>query len=128
MKMVTPQQRGQVVVKSIGDIQRETTVRARRTNPNSPPPMENFGHTVNFPTRLPMIEGIGLLSNYWRTVQHPAHTMLTGMFLTNSSPVSLSKVRTFGGKSGLVAKGILYTHLSITGIAVVHSVYKRFKK
>lgn len=29
--MVTPQQRGQVVVKSIGDINRETTVRARRT-------------------------------------------------------------------------------------------------
>ncbi|MAZ97703.1 MAG: hypothetical protein CMP53_09305 [Flavobacteriales bacterium] len=29
IKMVTPQQRGQVVVKSIGDINRESTVRAR---------------------------------------------------------------------------------------------------
>ncbi len=29
IKMVTPQQRGQVIVKSIGEIERETTVKAR---------------------------------------------------------------------------------------------------
>ena len=126
--MVTPQQRGQVVVKSIGDIQRETTVRARKANPASPPPSSNFGHTVNFPRQLPFIESIGILSRYWKIAQHPAHTMVAGMFVANKSPVSLSKVRSFGGKTGMVAKGILYSHLAVTGFAVVHSVYRGFKK
>lgn len=126
--MVTPQQRGQVVVKSIGDIQRETTVRARRANPASPPPASNFGHTVNFPSKIPIIESIGILSKYWKIAQHPAHTMVAGMFVANNSPVSLSKVRSFGGKTGMVAKGILYTHLGITVLAVGHSVYRGLKK
>jgi len=126
--MVTPQQRGQVVVKSIGDIQRETTVRARKANPASPPPSSNFGHTVNFPSKIPIIESIGILSRYWKIAQHPAHTMLAGMFVANSSPVSLSKVRSFGGKTGMVAKGIVYSHLVVTTLAVGHSVYRGLRK
>lgn len=123
--MVTPQQRGQVVVKSIGDIQRETTVRARKANPASPPPASNFGHTVNFP---PIIESIGILSRYWKIAQHPAHTMVAGMFVANGRTVSLKTVAGLSGKLGAVGKGIVYTHLGITALAVGHSVYRGLRK
>jgi hypothetical protein len=122
--MVTPQQRGQVVVKSIGDIQRETTVHARKARPASAP-KSNLGHSAYVP---PMIAGLGLLNKYWKLAQHPAHTMLAGMFVTNGTPVSLSKVRTFGGKTGAVTKMVLYTHLGITVGATVWSTYRSLRK
>ncbi len=123
--MVTPQQRGQVVVKSIGDIQRETTVRARRVNPQAPPPRSNFGHVDVVPT---MIQGIGILNRYAKALQHPAHTLAAGLFMANSTPVSLSKVRTFGGKTGMVVKTAVYGHLALTVLATGYATYKGFKK
>ena len=121
--VVPPQMKKQVVVKSIGDIPRETTVRARRVNPV--PPSSNFGHTAYVPT---MVQGIGIINRYYKIAQHPAHTMVLGMFAANNSMVSLSKVRQLGGKTGLAVKGILYPHIAITVLAVGMSVYNSVRK
>ena len=123
--MVAPQQRGQVVVKSIGDINRETTVRARRVNPQQAPPRSNFGHANVVPT---MIQGIGILNKYAKALQHPAHTLLAGSFMFNSSPVSLSKVRQLSGKFGATTKFFVYGHLALTVLATGYATYKGFKK
>ena len=113
----------QVVVKSIGDIQRETTVRARRVNPV--PPSSNLGHTAYVPT---MVQGIGIINRYYKFAQHPAHTMAVGMFATNRSILSLSRLRKQGGKTGLALKGIVYGHMAVTVFAVGMSVYKSVRK
>ena len=123
--MVTPQQRGQVVVKSIGDIQRETTVRARRVNPQAPPPPSNFGHANVVPT---MIQGIGILNKYAKALQHPAHTLAAGLFMTNKTPVSLSTVRQLSGKIGATVKVVVIGHLALTVLATGYATYKGFKK
>lgn len=123
--MVTPQQRGQVVVKSIGDIQRETTVRARRVNPQAPPPRSNFGHVDVVPT---MIQGIGILNKYAKALQHPAHTFLAGIFVANSRMISLSKVRGLSGTPGMITKAVVYGHLGLTVLATGWATYKGFKK
>ena len=122
--MVTPQQREQVVVKSIGDIQRDTTVRSRRANPTSPP-RPNLGHANVVPT---MIQGIGILNRYAKALQHPAHTLGAGLFVANSTPVSLSKVRGINGKTGAVVKAVIYGHLALTFLATGYATYKGFKK
>ena len=123
--MVAPQQRGQVVVKSIGDINRETTVRARRVNPQQAPPRPNFGHANVVPT---MIQGIGILNKYAKALQHPAHTFLAGAFIFNPSIVSLSQVRKIGGKKAIPIKTAVYGHLALTLLATGYATYKGFKK
>jgi len=123
--MVAPQQRGQVVVKSIGDINRETTVRARRVNPQQAPPRPNFGHANVVP---PIIQGIGILNKYAKALQHPAHTLAAGLFIANSTPVSLSRVRLIGGKKAIPIKTAIYGHLGLTLLATAYATYKGFKK
>lgn len=123
--MVAPQQRGQVVVKSIGDINRETTVRARRVNPQQAPPRPNFGHANVVPT---WVQGIGILNKYAKALQHPAHTFLAGLFVANPSMISLSKVREVGGKKAIPIKTAVYGHLGLTLLATGWATYKGFKK
>lgn len=122
--MVTPQQRGQVVVKSIGDIQRETTVRARKARPSASIP--NLGHTVTVPTA---IQGIGILNKYYKIAQNPVHTAALTAFMVNSSPVSYS--RTLKGRSGKImgtAKMVLWGHTLWTVGSVGLSMYLNRKK
>lgn len=123
--MVAPQQRGQVVVKSIGDINRETTVRARRVNPQQAPPRSNFGHANVVPT---MIQGIGILNKYAKALQHPAHTLAAGMFTVNKSPISFSRLLQKEGKIFGTAKIVIGVHLGLTLIATTYATIKGFKK
>ena len=42
----------------------------------------NFGHANVVP---PIIQGIGILNKYAKALQHPAHTLAAGLFMTNKT-------------------------------------------
>jgi len=126
--MVTPQQRGQVVVKSIGDINRESTVRARPMGSRFAQ-VAGAAQTIGgiADTARSMVSNIGKVSStYNKVATNPINYMLVGGIIANDSTRTWVLQRS-GNKdsrfrSTINGRYILMAHLGYTLLAPVVKV------
>jgi len=126
--MVTPQQRGQVVVKSIGDINRESTVRARPMGSRFAQ-VAGAAQTIGgiADTARTMVSNIGKVSStYNKIATNPINYALVGAVLANDTSRTWVLQRR-GNKdsrfrSTINGRYLLLTHLGYSIIAPVAKV------